>query len=294
MLLKKDWFHEDGFPVVVARRDPQEPFGLHAHQFSEIVIVTGGRGLHVTGEDSYELTIGDTFVIGGSRPHDYLNMQRLSLINILFDPADLPMSLSDLPSLPGYHALFNLEPAWRKRHRFGSRLRLEPAELVEANRLIDQLDDELTRRAPGFGVMATTLFLQLATFLSRCYSRLRSPESKALLRVAETISHIERNYAEQISLEHLIEMSGMSRRNYIRSFEAAMGCPPISYLIRLRIRHATEILRRENCTITEAAFAVGFNDSNYFTRQFRSIHGCTPTEYRCQYLTPGMTHSKAD
>ena len=117
VLLKKDWFHEDGFPVSVARRDPQEPFGLHAHEFSEIVIVTGGKGLHVTGEDSYELRTGDTFVIGGSRPHDYLDMKRLSLVNILFDPADLPMGLGDLPSLPGYHALFTLEPAWRKRHQ---------------------------------------------------------------------------------------------------------------------------------------------------------------------------------
>ena len=48
-LRKEDWFHSDGFPIVVARRDPQEPFGLHAHEFSEIVIITGGTGLHVTG-----------------------------------------------------------------------------------------------------------------------------------------------------------------------------------------------------------------------------------------------------
>ena len=285
VLRKKDWFHEDGFPIAVARRDPQEPFGLHAHEFSEIVIVTGGKGRHVTGEDSYELTTGDTFVIGGSRPHDYLNMKRLSLINILFDPGDLPMGLGDLPSLSGYHALFTLEPAWRKRHQFSSRLRLAPAELVDANRLVDQLDDELAQRGPGFGVMATTVFLQLATFLSRCYRRSRSPESKTLLRVAETNSHIERNYAEPISLPDLVEMSGMSRRNFLRAFEAAMGYPPITYLIRLRIRHAKEILRRENRAITEVAFAVGFNDSNYFSRQFKLVMGCTPTEYRNQYHT---------
>ncbi len=196
VLKKQDWFHEDGFPIVVERRDPQEPFGLHSHEFSEIVIITGGKGLHITGEDSYELTTGDTFVIGGTRPHDYLNMDHLRLINVLFDATELPMSMSDLQSLPGYHALFTLEPAWRKRHKFNSRLQLSPAELVEAIGLVDQLEQELSDRDPGFGVMATTTWLQLSAFLSRCYSQSRNPQSKSLLRIADAISHIERHYAE--------------------------------------------------------------------------------------------------
>ncbi|RYD18247.1 MAG: AraC family transcriptional regulator, partial [Verrucomicrobiaceae bacterium] len=44
-----EWFHPDGFPISVERRDPQEHFEAHAHEFSELVIVTGGKCLHVTG-----------------------------------------------------------------------------------------------------------------------------------------------------------------------------------------------------------------------------------------------------
>ena len=284
-LLKKDWFHRDGFPIVVERRDPQEPFGLHDHEFSEIVMITGGRGLHVTGEDSYELSVGDTLVIGGSRPHDYLNMQDLRLINILFDPTELPMATADLTALPGYHALFTLEPAWRKRHQFRSRLKLSPAELVEANRLVDMLDAELTSRRPGYGVMATAGFLQLATFLSRCYGHSSSPQSQALLRIGDAISHIERHFDRPIASADLTKLSGMSRRNFLRTFEATMGCPPITYLIRLRVRHATEMLRRPDRSITEIALQVGFSDSNYFSRQFRSVMGCSPRKYRQSYQT---------
>lgn len=280
VLKKQDWFHEDGFPIVVERRDPQEPFGLHSHEFSEIVIITGGKGVHVTGEDSYELASGDTFVIGGTRPHDYLNMDQLRLINVLFDATDLPMSLSDLQSLPGYHALFTLEPAWRKRHQFSSRLQLSPPELVQAIRLVDQLEQELAERRAGFGVMATTTLLQLATFLSRCYSRSRNPQSKSLLRIAEAISHIERHYDEPIILDQLVEISGMSRRNFIRTFESTMGHPPITYLIRLRVRHACELLRQSDESITQIAMAVGFSDSNYFSRQFRVVIGSSPRQYR--------------
>jgi AraC-like DNA-binding protein len=281
-LRKQDWFHADGFPIVVERRDPQEPFGLHCHEFSEIVIITGGKGLHITGEDSYGLAAGDTFVIGGDRPHDYLNMDELSLINILFDPAGLPMSLGDLQSLPGYHALFTLEPAWRKRHQFTSRLQLNPAEIVETLRLVDDLDNELSDRSPGFGVMATTAMLQLVTYLSRCYGGARDPASKSLLRIAESISHIQRNFAQPITLDELVDISGMSRRNFIRTFEGTMGLPPIKYLIQLRIREASRLLRSTDRSISDIAFDVGFSDSNYFSRQFRNALGLSPREYRKQ------------
>lgn len=284
ILKKQDWFHKDGFPIVVERRDPQEPFGLHCHEFSEIVIITGGKGVHITGEDSYELAAGDTFVIGGTRPHDYLNMDHLQLINVLFDATDLPMSFSDLHSLPGYHTLFTLEPAWRKRHMFSSHLQLSPAELVDATRLVDQLERELSERGPGFGVMATTTLLQLITFLSRCYSLSRNPQSKSLLRIAEAISHIERCYADPITLDELIDIAGMSRRNFIRTFESATQCAPIKYLIRLRIRHASKLLQQTDLSITEIAMNVGFRDSNYFSRQFRTLTGTTPRDYRSRNI----------
>lgn len=96
VLKTEDWFHADGFPISVQRRDPQEPFGLHAHQFVELVIITGGRGLHVTGKESWPLAASDVFVISGSRPHDYRNMDQLRLVNILYQPQRLNLELNDL------------------------------------------------------------------------------------------------------------------------------------------------------------------------------------------------------
>lgn len=281
-LKKQDWFHEDGFPIVVERRDPQQPFGLHCHEFMEIVIITGGEGLHITGEDSYNLSLGDTFVIGGDRPHDYINMDQLKLINILLDPSEFPMSTGDLESLPGYHTLFTLEPAWRKRHKFTSRLQLNPVELDETLRLVDDLDLELATRSPGFRTMATAAMLKLITYLSRCYSRSQNPKSKKLLRIGNAISHIQRNFMHPISLDELVEISGMSRRNFIRTFEETTGCTPIKYLIDLRIREASRLLRSTEQSVTEIAFEVGYTDSNYFSRQFRSVLGISPRDYRSQ------------
>jgi len=283
-LKSADWFH--GFPIAIEWRDPQENFPTHNHDFSEVVIVTGGKGLHVTGRESWTLSTGDVFVIGGTRSHAYRDLERLKLVNVLFRPDLLRLRTADLARLPGYHALFNLEPAWRRRHRFESRLRLTPGDLGPVLALVEQLDLELRRREPGFGFMATALFMQLAGLLSRHYGYSRNADSRSLLRIAQTISHLETHFQEPLDLATLATMARMSKRSFLRAFQAGMGLTPIAYLIQLRIHHAATQLRSTRDTVTEIAFRCGFSDSNYFTRQFGRIMGQSPRLYRRQHPLP--------
>ena len=283
ILKSKDWFQPDGFPIAVERRDPQEPFGLHAHEFAEIVIITSGRGIHITGQETYPLNTGDVFVIGGSRPHDYHSMERLCLVNILFQPEKLGLRNYDLRSLPGYHALFILEPAWRQRHQFNSRLRLTPPELTRLLGLVDSLAEELNLRHSGFKMMASAYFMQIVGYLARCFARARNPDSRALLRIGEAISHLEANLQAPMDLDELARMAHMSKRHFMRNFQAAIGNSPIAHLLQLRVNRAASLLRRSDHTITEIAFEAGFGDSNYFSRQFRKLLGVTPSDYRRQH-----------
>ena len=283
ILKRKDWFQADGFPIAVERREPQEPFGLHAHEFAEIVIITSGRGVHVTGTESYPLNTGDVFVIGGSRRHDYHSMERLCLVNVLFQPEKLELRDYDLRALPGYHALFILEPAWRRRHRFNSRLRLTPQELTVLLGDVDKLEAELRTRSDGFKFMATASFMRIVGFLSRTFARAKNPDSRALLRIGEAISQLETNFHQPLNLDRLARTAHMSKRNFTRNFQAAMGNSPIAHLVQLRINHAAARLRRTEDSVTEIAFQVGFCDSNYFARQFRRTMGIAPTQYRQQH-----------
>lgn len=282
ILKTHDWFHPDGFPIAVEWRQPQEPFGLHAHEFSELVIVTGGSGLHVTGGQSWPLAAGDVFVISGGRPHHYEKLDKLCLVNVLFQPDKLAWPLADLTTLAGYHAMFTLEPAWRRRHEFNSRLHLGPPELRALLGFIERLDEELRHRAAGFGFLATANFMQIIGFLSRCYSRSWNPDARALLRIAETITHLETNYREDVNLEALAQIARMSKRSFIRAFQSATGSSPIAYLIQLRVNRAAQLLRQTDASVTDIAFQVGFNDSNYFSRKFHSLLGSTPRAYRQQ------------
>lgn len=55
--------------------------------------------------------------------------------------------------------------------------------------------------------------------------------------------------------------------------------------MRTRIQHAQELLKQPQRSITDVAFAVGFDDSNDFTRQFKKYVHVTPREYRRKLKT---------
>ena len=76
---------------------------------SEIVIVVGGRALHVTRRDSRPVAAGDVLIVGASEARQYREIKDLRLINILFRPDKLHMELLDLSGVPGYQALFSFE-----------------------------------------------------------------------------------------------------------------------------------------------------------------------------------------
>ena len=280
-ILKVDeWFHPDGFPISVERREPQELFESHAHEFAELVIVTGGKCLHVTGNESWELSAGDVFVIAGPREHEYRDLVDLRLLNILYQPNHLKVGLLDLPSVPGYHVIFTLEPAWRSRQPTKGRLHLNGKELAQVIEMVDRLEIELKAREPGFGFMATAFFMQIIGLLSRCYGRTPSPDGKALLRIGEALSHLERNIHREVNLEELANIAHMSGRSFLRVFQSAVGTSPLAWVIAQRINRACGLLRHTDKRITEIAFDIGFNDSNYFTRQFTKATGLSPRNYR--------------
>ena len=125
-LTKEEFFSESGIPLIILPRNPQEPYPRHTHDFSELVIVTGGKGIHFIGDEEYTVRTGDVFVIHGDRAHGYSRLEDLLLFNILFDLDILGPGGEELKEISGYHALFKWEPRLRTKHRFESRLSLSP------------------------------------------------------------------------------------------------------------------------------------------------------------------------
>lgn len=273
-------FHADGFPLAVRRMNPQTSAGLHSHQFSELVIIVRGSGIHTTGGQDYAIKTGDGFVIHGSREHGYRDTQDLHLINVLYQRELLAGQAVHLREVPGYHVLFTLEPAYHKRHGFANRLHLSLAELSRVGGWVDALEKELRDRSPGYRFTSIALFMQIVGFLSRAYGRAPASAAGELMRIARAISHLENHYPRPIGLGELAGIAHMSKRSLTRVFEKVMGHSPIDYLIRLRVARAAELLRSGEKKILAVASEVGFQDSNYFARQFRQVLGVSPSHFR--------------
>ncbi len=228
----------------------------------------------------FPVTAGDVFLLQGQQHHYFHDRRNLDLINIMYDPEKIGLPENELRKMPGYCAMFMLEPAYRRQHRFASRLHLKRVPLAHAERLAEEMEKESEETGPGYEVALRAKLLELLVFLSRAYTKTDTTEAHALLRVGNVIGALENNYAKEWSLDELTAIAHMSRSNLMRVFRKATGQTPIEYLIRLRIQRAMELLRNSDLSITEIALEIGFNDSNYFTRQFRRVLGESPRSFR--------------
>lgn len=254
----------------------------HSHTFEELVIILDGHATHQVGRESYPISAGDVFVILPGMSHGYPEVQGLSLINVLYDPVHVRLPRSDLGTLPGYHALFRIEPTLRRHQHYRNRLKLSIEELGRLAGIVAELDHELRQRRPGYRFMATMHFMEIVGYLSRCYGRIPVREVRPVTQISEVLSFMEQNYTQPLTIADLMKVAHMSQSSLFRTFRQIMGRSPLDYLIHLRVGRAVQLLQNPSLRIGEVSDAVGFADSNYFTRQFRAIIGVSPREYRRQ------------
>jgi len=284
------YFGLSGFPLAVRRvrtdaaHSPSHPHDLteveHCHDFCELVIVTQGGAMHWLEGREFPVTAGDVFLLQGNQRHYFYNRQNLDLINIMYDPEKIGLPENGLRRMPGYCAMFMLEPTYRRQHRFASRLHLKRIPLAHVEALAEEMEHEGQEANPGYEVALRAKLLELLVYLSRAYTETDTTEAHALLRVGNVIGALENDFSKEWTLDELTAIAHMSRSNLMRVFRKATGQTPIEYLLRLRIQKTMELLRNTDLSITEIAMEVGFNDSNYFTRQFRKIVGKSPSKFR--------------
>lgn len=260
------------------REHPAYP--VHTHDFTELVLVQEGSGVHVTEHGQNRVSAGDVFVIHRDHPHGYRDTDRLHIVNILFDMAELHLPTGDITSLSGYHALFEIEASMRLRRHLPALLNLTPAQMHDITPHVNALEHEFAHRRPGWGFTAIGQFMLIVAKLSRFYSAVDIPGANPALRLGEAISWIESYYRESLSLPDLARIGHMSPRTFTRRFRELKGCSPGEYITRLRIDEAKRLLAGTNQSVTEIAFEVGFGDSNYFARQFRQLVGSSPRAFR--------------
>jgi AraC family transcriptional regulator len=144
---------------------------------------------------------------------------------------------------------------------------------------------ELSTRGIGGRLYAESLGTALAVHLLRQYSTApRTPvihkgglASRPLQRV---IDYINEHLQDELSLFELSRLATLSPHHFATAFKASTGISPHRYVIERRIDRARDLLRQDEKTISEIAYAVGFSSQSHLTANFRRTMGVTPRKFR--------------
>lgn len=131
------------------------------------------------------------------------------------------------------------------------------------------------------GVRKEERFYFLLEQLLREYAATGGAEQEEPLRaeIQAVCDYMSANAGEQISLDTLGSIAGLSKYHLLRAFTKETGITPYSYLETLRIDRAKALLRQD-ISPAEAALSAGFSDQSHFTNAFKRFIGLTPGQYR--------------
>lgn len=102
--------------------------------------------------------------------------------------------------------------------------------------------------------------------------------------IENACSYMQRNFAQNLTLGKLCEVTALSKATLIRAFAKTLGISPYRYLENIRLGEAKKLLE-QGATPSEAAFATGFSDQAHFTNFFKEYIGLTPKQYRDVFKT---------
>lgn len=279
MDLKEKRIHgEEGLPVSMYAQTPQSlryHMNCHWHPEHEIIYVQKGQmelrlGL---GEETLLMKEGDVAFVPGGTLHSAMPYD-CHYVCFVLDPVRM---LSPEDACVGV-----IKKIGEGRYQID---RLVSREHPEIAALCNGLWETMTRREDGFAFFVKGYILQFFGYLIkyRMYQKQAIPltgEEKSVGQMKRVLDHIRKNYTHEISLGELASLSHMNPNYFCRYFKRMTGQTPIEYLITYRLEAACYALRNTDLTVTDIAFACGFNDVSHFVKSFRREYGVTPKAYR--------------
>jgi AraC-like DNA-binding protein/quercetin dioxygenase-like cupin family protein len=241
-----------------------EPYPRHWHEEVQLCLATAGGGTLWHRGRAHDTPPGSLFVVHPGEIHAnqadhpqgcsfrsmYLPAEVVRRVAAQVGPAELPFFPQPVLRDCDVAALYE------RLHRA---LELVPAARLEAEALFVELFARMVGRHAAGPLSAPRL------------GRERSAVRRAREFLAATL-------AENVSLERLAEVAGLSPYHLSRVFRAEVGIPPHAYQVQLRILRAKALLR-EGRKPAEVAAATGFVDQSHFSRHFRWLVKLTPGRY---------------
>ncbi|MCL4301490.1 MAG: helix-turn-helix transcriptional regulator [Anaerolineae bacterium] len=190
-------------------------------------------------------------------------------------PDWLVCSRSDLKQLTRLLS-HNEQPVWPANEEI-ARCFTRLAELLESH----ELENSETKLKLYINELVITVLEMLQQKQIPLDSRLPTSQRAVEMFLAALPEHA----ASDWDLGAMAGQCGLSRSQFSSYCKQLTNMTPVEYLIHCRLDLAARLLvEYAGMSITQVAFASGFNSSQYFATTFQSHRGCSPSDFRNQRL----------
>ena len=245
----------------------------HHHREMELTLVQRGSGTRFVGDHIGPFESLDVVLIGANVPHFWKGLRRSSGYAVQWR-FERDHALWRFPETKGLDALWGLSARG---------LRFTGSTAGRALSLVEKM-------AGQEGCARLALFFELLDTLAAAPKRERRELSRRPFdlsgvhahqpAIERVIRHILQHFHEPIPLSQVLRLAGMSKATFSRQFRRHAGRPFSAFVNQVRLDHACRELVGSGASVSESAFASGFNSLSYFNRTFRNAHKCSPKEYR--------------
>ena len=111
-------------------------------------------------------------------------------------------------------------------------------------------------------------------------NRIKKATTKMDSRIQVVLDYVILHPSEEYSPQRLADMAELSKQRFSALFKEQVGKSPMEYIKDLKLTTAARKLLVSNVSISDIAYSIGYNDPNYFIREFKAAFGYTPRQYR--------------
>jgi two-component system response regulator YesN len=105
-------------------------------------------------------------------------------------------------------------------------------------------------------------------------------QTRAQWIIRRVLEQVDRDYGQPLMLRHCAAALNLNAAYLSSLFSRTVGRPFKTFLTELRMRRAKELLSDCRKTVSEVAYAVGYNSENRFRLAFKKMTGLAPRSWR--------------
>lgn len=233
-------------------------FPLHMHRSFEFIVIKRGTLKLQLDNDIYELTPGEAALIFPYQRHAYISEKENQLYLCIFSPDLAGGFQKEIKNFLPQRAVFKVDTA----------------------RFDDAFDNVCMQKSIVYYVCGRMLQT------CRLIPRERFNDSGELIELI--LRKIDENYESDCTLSEIAKELNYDYTYLSKYFRKMTGMSFPYYLNLCRITLACRILSEENCSLSTAAFRVGYASIRNFNENFKKITGKTPSQYLKEKSDKGL------